>query len=133
MWRDDKGEFGFQVTTKTRETLLAIMEEVIRTNVIKINSERTVDELLTFIMTDNNKIEADVGKHDDLISSLALASYGLNNLVDTTPLEQSKIPHKEKKPQMLQGRYLRIITVFAGVVDLTQYSKLTSKDLKIKK
>jgi len=98
LWVDEKGDIGYQVTTKTREILLASMEELIRRNVIKINSGRTVQELLTFIITENGRYEADVGQHDDLISSLSLAAFGLNNLIETTPLEHTKILHKESKP-----------------------------------
>ena len=97
LMQDDKGDFGFQVTLRNREELLVGLEEAIRGGRIKINSSRTVNELLTFIITDNGKIEADDGQHDDLISSLYLAVYGLNKLVSTTPIEYSKIPHKETK------------------------------------
>ena len=98
LWADDKGDIGFQVTAKNREVLLASLEESIRTDVIKINSRRTIKELFTFIITDNGKAQADAGNNDDLVTSLALSVFGLNTLRETTPIEYSKIPHKEQKP-----------------------------------
>ena len=98
LWMDNKYKIGFQVTTKTRENLLAKLEEYIRNNIIKVNSKRTVDELLTFIITENGRIEADAGKNDDLIIGLALAIQGLITLLDSGQLAISEIPFKEVQP-----------------------------------
>jgi len=98
LWADERGVLGFQVTSKNREELLAGLEQALRTQMIKINSQRTVNELLTFIITDTGKYEADTGQHDDLISGLCLSVFGLNTLLDTTPMEHTKIPHKDSKP-----------------------------------
>ena len=87
LWVDDKNDFGLQVTTRNREELLARMEEFVRNNLIKINSKRTIDELLTFIIDDNRKITADVGKHDDLIMSLACSVFLLHTVRGSGPLE----------------------------------------------
>ena len=99
LWADDKGLFGFQVTANNREQLLANLEEAIRTNSVKINSKRTSDELLTFIITEGGRPAAERGKNDDLVMSLALGIYLYNNLLETAPIEHiSKIPHKESLP-----------------------------------
>ena len=95
---DDRGDFGIQITVKNREELLARLEEYIRNNHVKINSKRTVDELLTFIITEGGRVEADRGKNDDLIMSLGIAISLLHNLADNTILELSQIPHKERAP-----------------------------------
>ena len=87
LWIDDKNDFGIQITTRNREELLARMEEFVRNNLININSKRTIDELLTFIIDDNGKITADVGKHDDLIMSLACAVFLLHTVRGSGPLE----------------------------------------------
>ena len=57
-----------------------------------------MEELLTFIIDDNNKIKADRGKHDDLIMSLALATFALHTLSENDLLEYSQIPHKHRDP-----------------------------------
>ena len=86
MWMDDKGEFGIQITSKTREVVLSALEEALRASKFKINSERTIDELMTFIVTDTGKVQADVGYHDDLVMSLALAASILEQLKDNAPI-----------------------------------------------
>ena len=102
LWTDDKGEFGFLVTSKTKEELLTKLEEAVRTKLIKVNSQRTVNELITFIITETGKLEADVGKHDDLVISLAITVFGVHRVLGSTPLEYSKIPMREhsKLPEM---------------------------------
>jgi hypothetical protein len=90
LWMEENGEFGVQVSNKNRETLLARMEEYIRVNAIKINSRRTVNELLTFIINNSGKAEADVGKNDDLVMSLALCVNILHTLSETNPIETTK-------------------------------------------
>ncbi len=85
IWVDDKGMPGLQVTMKNREQILALMEEFVRTRKLKLNSERLIVELLTFIVNEQGKPEADEGCHDDLVMSLAIACYGLKDLVSSTP------------------------------------------------
>ncbi len=75
LWHDSKSLAGFQVTMKNRDTILTELEESIRTNVLKINSKRTLNELNTFVISNSGKITADRGKHDDLIMSLCLANH----------------------------------------------------------
>ena len=90
VWADldnPKMEMGVLVKTIFRDKLLSEMEIALRTNQLKINSERTVDELLTFIINDVGKVEADVGKHDDLVMSLALTTFALQELRGTTPID----------------------------------------------
>ena len=97
LWMDSKNNFGIQITSKNREEFLARMEEYIRNNFIKINSKRTVEELLTFIVNDNGKITADEGKHDDLIMSLSITVFLLHTLAGSGPLEMlDDIPEEQK-------------------------------------
>ena len=98
LWIDDKNDFGIQITTRNREELLARMEEYIRNNFVKLNSKRTIDELLTFIVDDNGKITADDGKNDDLIMSLASSVFLLHTLADVRPLEMAQNSEAERKP-----------------------------------
>ncbi len=77
LWMDDKSQFGIQITQKSKEVILAEMEEYLRASNFKINSKRTSEELLTFILTENGKITADDGYHDDLVMSLALCAHAM--------------------------------------------------------
>ncbi len=95
LWMDDKGNFGFLNSLKTRDVLLVQMEEFIRNRTIKINSDRTVDELLTFIIDENGKVKADEGKNDDLVISLALTTHILKENSTTLGIDVS---NKEEKP-----------------------------------
>jgi len=87
LWADDKGDIGFQVTAKNRESILAELEEALRTDLIKINSTRTCDELMTFIVNERGKALADKGYNDDLVMSLALAIHLYKDLLGNTPIE----------------------------------------------
>ena len=87
LWADDKDDIGFQVTARNRESILAELEEAVRTDLIKINSTRTCDELMTFIINERGKVEAEKGHHDDLVMSLALSVHVYKNLLDSTPME----------------------------------------------
>tara|TARA_R110000803_G_scaffold90743_1_gene158173 strand:- start:6232 stop:7701 length:1470 start_codon:yes stop_codon:yes gene_type:complete len=90
IWMDDKQEFGFQMTTNAREKVLSFLDEALRTSRFKINSERTVDELNTFVITDKGRIEADKGYHDDLVMSLGLAALISTELAGGLPAELDK-------------------------------------------
>ena len=98
IWHDEKGNPGFQVTLKNRDQLLAELEEAIRTNMIKINSARTLKELNSFILTAAGKPAADKNSHDDLIMSLALAVHGLNIYVEHSHVEFGREKPFKKDP-----------------------------------
>jgi hypothetical protein len=67
---------------------LAKLEEYIRTQKIRIKSQRTIDELLSFIVNKGGKAEADEGKQDDLVMSLAVGVYSIGVLAESTPFEK---------------------------------------------
>ena len=105
MWLDDKGLPGFQVTVKNRDTILSELEESIRTNVLKINSQRTLNELNNFVITDSGKITADRGRHDDLIMSLSLANHILKDVRDSSIVEfKNESAFKEDKKYKVKNK-----------------------------
>jgi hypothetical protein len=87
---DENNEPGIQVTLKNRELYLSLMEEFIRLRKFKLNSQRTLNELNTFIINDNGKPEADENCNDDLVMSLAIAAHSIKNLLGGTPMEFEK-------------------------------------------
>lgn len=114
---DEDREVGIQVTTKNRENLLADMEDAIRSNRVKINSERLVDELLTFIIDpDTGKIEADASCHDDLIMAFAIGVNILNQLRQNSLIERDSLADKSltSNPMMLSTKY-KMTTANGGV------------------
>jgi hypothetical protein len=112
IWHDEKGFPGFQVTQKNRDTILSELEESIRTNVLKINSERTLNELNTFVITSSGKINADKGRHDDLIMSLSLANHIMKSVRETSFIDFKRessfkdtamYPNKPRMPLISHG------------------------------
>lgn len=75
---------GFQTTLKNRPLLVAELEEMVRTNRVKINSTRLISEIRTFIWR-NGKPEAMAGYNDDLTISM-----GMSLLIINTTLEDIK-------------------------------------------
>ena len=59
---------------KTRPLIVAKLEEFIRNKSIKINSQRVINELDTFVWV-NGRPEAQKGYNDDLVMSLAIACW----------------------------------------------------------
>lgn len=115
LWMEEGTDrIGYLTTAKNKEFILAKMEEFLRKGIVKINSKRTVNELLTFILDDNNRAKADKGKHDDLIMSLALASFALHTLSEGDLLEYSQISHKEQQP-LAPDRWKAQITGPGGI------------------
>jgi len=86
MWLDEKGEMGIQIGSKNKETLLTLLQEQLKYSKINIFSDRTFMELATFIISENGKLEAEAGFHDDLVMSLALASFVKNEVAGNSPI-----------------------------------------------
>jgi hypothetical protein len=96
LFLDEKHEIGVQMADANRRQMLVAVDEAIRLNKIKLNSERTVDELLTFIIDEVGRYKADTNCHDDLIMGLALAVFGFNEIRANTPMIQHR-PNDDNK------------------------------------
>jgi len=124
LWHDEKGLPGFQVTAKNRDVILSELEESLRTNVLKINSERTLNELNTFVITDAGKITADRGRHDDLIMSLSLANHIMKETRDGSFLEfKNETAFKEENKYAVKNKMPIISHGGPKVEDLTWLMK----------
>ena len=69
---------GFSTTTKTRPLVIAKMEEYTREKLVKIHSNRLIDELFVFIYKSGvtqSKAEAMQGYNDDLVMSYSIALW----------------------------------------------------------
>lgn len=132
LYVDDKQLLGFQTTLNNRKELLADMEEALRTNTLKINSSRTVKELFTFILTTNEKAEADKGCFDDLVMSLALAVKALHSVAGKglpgVDWKSTGMPdperEKEKELQAFYSSYTVNIPVEGGTISKEDYKWL---------
>jgi len=65
---------GFNTSMKTRPLIVAKLEEFIRNKLITIYSQRTLNEIKTFIWN-NGKPQAMRGYNDDLVIALAIACW----------------------------------------------------------
>ncbi len=70
----DLSKAGFPTTAKTRNLILAKMEEVIRNKGLRIYSSRFHDELKQFVW-ENGKAQAQRGANDDLVISFAIGNW----------------------------------------------------------
>ena len=66
-------KFGFRTTPITRPAIIANLVELVRDYIHLINDSKTLGEMITFVKNEKGKPEAQEGKHDDLILSLAIA------------------------------------------------------------
>ena len=67
--------FGFNTNRKTRPIIIAELVHVVRDMIESINDIETLEEMLTFVKNEEGKSEAQLGCHDDLVMSLAIAHY----------------------------------------------------------
>ncbi len=113
---DEKQNLGFQTTVNNKKDLLADMEEAIRTNLVKINSSRTVKELFTFIMKPGDKAEADKGCYDDLVMSLALSVHAINEIAGKVLPGMDWKSNEPEKPMDPFSTYTKKIQVAGGEI-----------------
>lgn len=81
---------GFTTSVKTRDKMLAKLEDLVRNDVIKTHSERLYKEFLTFLWN-GNRVESTRESNDDLIMSLAIAAWVIDLLFGTTTAKSSNI------------------------------------------
>lgn len=83
---------GFTTTMKTRPLIIAKFEEFIRNKVLLIKSQRTINEIDTFIWH-NGKPEAQKGYNDDLVMAMAIACWIRDTCIinNDRNLEYSKV------------------------------------------
>lgn len=64
--------FGFKTTTITRPYILGRLQEIVLDSIDVIQDKETLREMLTFIVNEKGKAEAETGYHDDLTMGLAI-------------------------------------------------------------
>lgn len=67
--------YGFKTTSITRPYILGLLQEIIHNNTDVIQDKETLREMLTFIVNDKGRAEAEEGYHDDLVMALAISYY----------------------------------------------------------
>lgn len=67
--------FGFATTSRTRQTILDGLKDVAIHDLDLITDYDTLGEMITFVRDENGKVQAEEGKHDDLVMALAIAHH----------------------------------------------------------
>lgn len=71
----DSINLGFFTSERTKPLIIDKLRELDREGGIEINDPTTLQEMLTFVVTDAGKMEAEGGTHDDTVMALAIAAY----------------------------------------------------------
>jgi hypothetical protein len=71
----DTINIGFFTSERTKPLIIDKLRELDREGGIEINDPTTLQEMMTFVVTENGKMEAEGGTHDDCVMSLAIATY----------------------------------------------------------
>jgi hypothetical protein len=71
----DTINLGFFTSERTKPLIIDKLRQLDRERDIEINDDQTLREMLTFIVTESGKMQAEEGEHDDTVMALAIASY----------------------------------------------------------
>ncbi len=71
----DSLSIGFFTSERTKPLIIDKLRELDREGGIEINDPTTLQEMMTFVVTEAGKMEAEGGTHDDCVISLAIAAY----------------------------------------------------------
>lgn len=71
---------GWKTTRVTRPLMIDDFREALASGSLKIHSEKTLDELLTFVFNENGDMVCQNGFHDDLLFSAAIGFQGFKVL-----------------------------------------------------
>ena len=103
---------GFTTSSKTRPLVIAKMEEFMRNKLIKINSNRLLSEMKTFIWH-NGRAQAMRSYNDDLIMSFAIGCW----VRDTVLVENQKMSEYNKSALLSMSTSTRKMnTTIPGMV-----------------
>jgi hypothetical protein len=68
-------KLGFSVNVKTKPLIIDELRASLREEEIALDDETTIRELMTYIVTEEGRMEADAACHDDTVIALALANH----------------------------------------------------------
>lgn len=66
---------GFLTTQKTKPLIIDRLRGAMREGEIELNDRTTIQEMLTFVVDENGKMEAEQGRHDDCVMALAICNH----------------------------------------------------------
>jgi hypothetical protein len=95
-------EVGFHTTTRTKALIIGNMQELVGLEEIDIPDIEILDEMSTFVKTDEGRMEASPGNHDDCVISIAGCYFvlKLNPFVEKKGMRDSLTSRVRKYHQM---------------------------------
>lgn len=102
--KEIQGKFGWRTDKINRAVILSNLIELVRDHINLINDIPTLEEMLTFVRNEKGRMEAQDGKHDDLILSLAIALESAMSGQQTKASAEREID-VSKLPEDLQEDY----------------------------
>jgi hypothetical protein len=69
-------QLGIFTSEKTKPLLIDTLRAYDRDKEIEITDKTTLEEMLSYVVTESGKMQAEDGQHDDCVMALALAAYG---------------------------------------------------------
>jgi hypothetical protein len=71
----DTIRLGFFTSEATKPLIIDKLRSSFKSGEVVINDPTTLDEMLTFVVTESGRLEAEGGAHDDTVIALAIAVY----------------------------------------------------------
>lgn len=71
----DTPNLGFRTDTKTKPLIIDDLRASLREGELVLNDKTTMQEMLTFVVKESGKLEAEEGCHDDCVMALAIANH----------------------------------------------------------
>lgn len=103
-------KYGFVTSVKTRPLIVNNLVEIARENITNINDITTLREMLTFIRNEKGRPEAEIGKHDDLVMSLAITYFISNQQIgfkkESNDREEDIVSSLFKLREQNEGGYI---------------------------
>ncbi len=68
-------KLGFQTTAKTKPMIIDDLRASLRIGELELNDLTTIQEMMTYVVKESGKLEAEEGCHDDCVMALAIANH----------------------------------------------------------
>ncbi|MDO5647370.1 hypothetical protein [Paracoccus sp. (in: a-proteobacteria)] len=71
----DTPQLGFRTDSKTKPLIIDDLRASLRKGEVELNDKTTISEMLTYVVKESGKLEAEEGCHDDCVMSLAIVNH----------------------------------------------------------
>ncbi|MDQ2066744.1 hypothetical protein Q9295_10175 [Xinfangfangia sp. CPCC 101601] len=89
----DTPNLGFITNAKTKPLIIDDLRAALRLGELELNDKTTISELLTFVVKESGKLEAEGDCHDDCVMSLAICNHIHDGVWKPIPVTASHYVH----------------------------------------